>query len=247
MGVVGCTKSVVINDESQKESSTVGTGSDQAEEKVAEPAECMAIIEWVDFLMNNDIKYYQNYEATEALETKQLGGKVGEVAYKLDGNACTGHVSINGDAAYLPVGTPIYELKGYKPEFRVVADNKIYEVNHNPNAETIGELMDIEGRVLKIALESGYDGSHIGDFEEVVSAEFVRELLPLKYVGFEKVYEKTKHESGVFLRVYLQDGTSFRMVYYPQANAFTAGAFGTEKLKELIMEQRKRIKGAAGL
>ncbi|MGZ9586588.1 hypothetical protein [Paenibacillus marinisediminis] len=216
-------------------------------QKGTESNGCRAVIDWIDFLMINDIKYHQKYDGTKAITTEQLGNKVGEVAYMLDDHACTDYVSKNGDAAYLPVGTVIYELKGYKSEFRVVADNKIYEVAHNPNAKTVGELLDIEGKVAKVALESGNDGSPIGDFSEKASSEFVRELLPLSYVGYNAVYEKIKHESGVFLRVHLEDGTSFRMVYYPKANAFSAGAFGTERLNELIMEQRKQIKAAAGM
>jgi hypothetical protein len=217
------------------------------EVKVAKHNECMVSIDWVDFLVINDVEYQQNYEATREATTKQLGDKVGGVAFTLDGNVCGNHRAKNGDAAYLPVGTPVYELKGYKPEFRVVADNKIYEVDNNPNAKTVRELLDIEGKVKKVALESGYDGSHIGDFSAEASSEFIRELLLLPYVGFDVVYEKTRHESGVFLRVHLEDGTSFRMVYYPKANAFSAGSFGTDRLNELIMDQRKRIKAAAGM
>ncbi|MEC0093846.1 type IV secretory system conjugative DNA transfer family protein [Paenibacillus macquariensis] len=77
------------------------------------------------------------------------------------------------------------------------------------------------------------------------SSEFISELLPLPYVGFDAVYENTKHEAGIFLRVHLQDGASFRMVYYTKANGFTAGAFGTEKLKLLITSQREQIKASA--
>ena len=209
--------------------------------------QCMAIIEWVDFLMINNIMYSYNYDGAKAINADQLGKKVGEVSYMLNGNACTDHVSKNGDAAFLPIGTEIYALKGYNAEYRVIANNKLYEVKENPNAETMGDLLDIEGKFQKVSLESGIDGSPIGDFSEEASSEFIAELLPLPYVGFNKVYEKSKHEAGIFLRVHLQDGTSFRMVYYQNANAFTAGAFGTENLKLLITSQREQIKAAAGL
>ncbi len=208
---------------------------------------CNAIIDWVDFLKINDIMYDHNDEGTKEVTEGQIGDKIGEVAYMLNDHACTGHVAKNGDAAYLPVGTAIYELNGYKPEFRIVANNKIYEVNKNPKAATIGELLDIENRVAKVSLESGYDGSPIGDFSSEASIEFIQQLLPLPYVGFDEVYEQIKHETGYFLRVHLQDGTSLRMVYYPKANAFNTGAFGTERLKELITSQRGKIKAAAGM
>ncbi|MEK4059186.1 MULTISPECIES: hypothetical protein [Paenibacillus] len=214
-------------------------------EQTSEP--CYAEIEWVDFLMINDIRYSHNYDATKPVPADQLGDKVGEVSFKVSDNACTDHVTKNGDAAFLPVGTVIYALEGYRSDFRVVADNKIYEVEENPKAATIGDLLDIAGKVDKVSLESGMDSSPLGDFTKEASEEFIRELLPLKNVGFDAVYKQTKHDYGVFLRVHLQDGTSFRMVYYPKGNAFTAGAFGTDRLKELIMTQRQQIKAAAGM
>lgn len=219
--------------------------TEQVLEKATEP--CMAKIEWVDFLMINNIKFYQNYDGTKAVTEEQLGDQVGEVSYMLNDNACMDHVEKNGDAAFLPIGTVVYALEGYKSEFRVVANHKIYEVKENSNAATMGELLDIDGKVEKISLESAEDGSPIGDFSKEVSLEFVRELLTLPNVGFNAVYEKTKNQAGIFLRVHLQDGTSFRMVYYPKANGFTAGAFGTEKLKVLIMSHREQVKAAAGL
>ncbi|WP_256336753.1 hypothetical protein [Paenibacillus sp. OK060] len=195
--------------------------------------------------MINNITYYN--DETTLIPAEQIGGKVGEVTYMLNEHACTDHVTKNGDAAFLPIGTVVYELKGYKAHYRVVANNKIYEVKENPDAKTMGDLLDIEGKVEKVSLESGNDGSTIGDFPQEAASEFMNELLPLQYVGFDEVYKKAKHDTGIFLRVHLQDGTSFRMVYYPKANAFTAGAFGTEKLKSLIVSQRKEIKAAAGL
>jgi len=208
---------------------------------------CMEDIEWVDFIMINNIKYHQNSGETKEVTSNQRGDKVGKVSYMLSEHACSDHVAKNGDASFLPIGTDIYAMKGYKIEFRVIADNKIYEVEDNPNAATIGDLLDINGRVEKISLESGMDGSPIGDFTMDASSEFIQELLPLSHVSFNEVYEKTKHENSIFLRVHLQDSTSFRLVYYPKANAFTAGAFGTERLNEIIMTQRKQIKAAAGL
>ncbi|MFM9278278.1 hypothetical protein [Paenibacillus jiagnxiensis] len=205
------------------------------------------VAEWVDFLMINDIKYVHSPEDGPDVNEKQLGDEVGRVGYTLNENACSDHVSRNGDAAYIPAGTTIYAMKGYKPEFRVIADNKLYQASENVNAATLGDLLDIEGRMAKVSLESGRDGSAIGDFSGEASEQFVRQLLALPYVGWDAVYNKTRHESGVFLRVHLQDGTSLRLVFYPKGNGFTAGAFGTESLQELIMTERARIKAAVGM
>lgn len=224
----------------------VGCNTAEKGQETSKPA-CKEVVDWVDFMIINQITYVRNSDETVVIKPEQVGNKVGEVTYTLSGHACSDHVSQNGDAAFLPIGTEVRELKGYHSQFRVVAGGKIYQVNENPNASTLGDLLDIEGKVQKVSLESGIDGSMIGDFSKDAATEFVSELIPLKYVGFDEVYKKAKHESGVFLRVYLQDGTSFRMVFYPKANAFTDGAFGTEKLKRLIMSQRQQIKAAAGM
>ncbi len=71
---------------------------------------CFGEIEWVDFLMLNDVTYTANSEGTKEVSPAKQGEKVGEVSYMLDDHACTDHQSKNGDAAYLPVGTAIYAI-----------------------------------------------------------------------------------------------------------------------------------------
>ncbi|MFC3800974.1 hypothetical protein [Cohnella sp. GCM10012308] len=208
---------------------------------------CLGEIEWVDFLMLGDVRYTSNSEGTKGVSEGKQGEKIGDVSYMLNDHACTDHKSKNGDAAYLPIGTPIYAMNGYKPSYRVIADGKVYEAHSNPHAKTIGDLWDIDGKTAKVSLESGMDGSPIGDFTPEASAVFARDLTQLTLVGYDKIYKDNKPEYGIFLRVHLQDGTSFRMVYYENANAFTAGAYGTEAMKSVIVSERTRIKKAAGL
>ncbi|MFC3750061.1 hypothetical protein [Paenibacillus sp. GCM10012306] len=199
------------------------------------------IVEWVDVLMINDIKYQRNYEGTQEVKADQVGKKVGEVAYMLNDNACSDHITVNGDAAFLPVGTEIYELKGYRPEYRVVANHYIYEVSDNSQARTVGDLLDIGGRISKVSIESGIDGSLIRYFDPEAAKVFEEELLRLKASDFKEIYavtSRTKNERQIFLRVHLQDGTSLRMIFYAEANAIHPGGFGTEKLKEVILSQK---------
>lgn len=208
---------------------------------------CYAEIEWVDFLMLDDIMYTYNGDGTKEASAAQQGEKVGEVAYMLSDHACTDHVSKNGDAAFLPIGTPIYEMQGYRSSYRVIADGKMYEVSRNPHAKTLGDLWDIKGKITTVSLASGMDGSTIGDFTPEASAIVAKELLPLAYVGFDEIYKNNDPEYGIFLRVHLKDGTSLGMVFYEKANAFTAGAYGTETLRMVIVSERTRIKKAAGM
>lgn len=58
-----------------------GTAAPEAApEQTSEP--CYAEIEWVDFLMINDIRYSHNYDATKPVPADQRGDKVGEVSLR---------------------------------------------------------------------------------------------------------------------------------------------------------------------
>lgn len=192
-----------------------------------------AEISWVDILMINGIKYEGEDEGLSQGETLEKGEQLGEVKFRLAGNACSNHQTKNGDAAFLPVGTEIYKLVGYDSNFRVVAENKVYQVKENKKAKTTSDLLDIKGKVSKMSIESDYDGSHITDFAEEETLDFVEDFLSLEYVGVDKVNKETS-DRRVFLRIHLNDGSSFRIVYWLDGNALSLGAFGTEKMKNIV-------------
>ncbi|MFC5530652.1 hypothetical protein [Cohnella yongneupensis] len=209
-------------------------------------------IEWEDALKLNDISYYRYYDNNENTATvtdSQLGEKIGKIRYAFNNNSCSNYKLKNGEAFYLAKGTPIYELRGYKSNFRVVADHAVYEVGKNPHARTLGDLWDIQGRVTRVTLQSGIDDSPLGEFTPTATSSLIDQLLPLSYVGFEAVYPKIKQHptGGVLLRIHLQDGTSFRADYHSKANAFLDGAFATEAIQELILTEQSHIEAAAGL
>ncbi|MGD6842574.1 hypothetical protein ACQCVH_08615 [Bacillus infantis] len=199
-----------------------------------------AVIEWADVLMVNGIKYEGGDEGLSEGEAPEKGKKIGEVTYTLADNACLGHKLKNGDAAFLPVGTEIYEIAGYRSDFRVLAGNQVYQVSENNKAKILSDLLDIKGKVVKMSLESDYDGSHISDFTEQETTEFIGDFLSLEYVGFDKVYKKIKGDRRVFLRIHLKDGSSFEMGYWLDENVLNVGAVGTERMKEIVMDRKEQ-------
>lgn len=86
------------------------------------------IIDYLDVLALHDVEYALN--TSDVNETRK-GKKIGEVTYMLDGHACSDHQMVHGDATYLPIGTQIYEHRDYKRDFRVIANNRLYEVREN--------------------------------------------------------------------------------------------------------------------
>lgn len=193
-----------------------------------------AEISWVDVVMINDVKYEGEDEGLSQANMLDKGEKLGEVDFMLADNACTYHQIENGDAAYLPVGTEIYELVGYQSDFRVLAHNKVYQVRENKQAKVIADLLDIQGKVEKISLESDYDSSHITDFTEQETANFIEDFLSLEYQGIEKVSKEINHDRRAFLRIHLEDNSSFKIVYWLEDNALSLGAFGTAQMQQIV-------------
>ena len=58
-------------------------------------------------------------EGERALDIEDLGPELYRVAFRIDGYG--GHPHQDGDATYLNPGTPVYQVKGYTPEFRLAA------------------------------------------------------------------------------------------------------------------------------
>jgi hypothetical protein len=190
-------------------------------------------VKWIDVLKFNDIKYEGDNAGLSEGEI-ETGKKIGEVKFNLADNACSNHKLKNGDAAYLPVGTEIYELVGYRSDFRVVADNRVYQVRENKKAKMISDLLDIKDKVEKMSYRSDYDGSHISDFTDEETKEFVEDFLSLENLGYEKVEKQITDTNRVFLQIHLKDGSSFRIVYWLDENVLSTGAFGTEKMKRIV-------------
>lgn len=193
------------------------------------------IVEWIDLVKINDIQYSALEDSNYSVEESDLGEIIGEVNYKMADKACSNHRVKNGDAAFLTVGTDLYEFNGYKSEFRIIADGTVYEVQENDKAKTIGELYDIEGKVEGMSIRSSYDGSHMEDLKEEHWTKFINEFLALDFVGYDKIDEKIGNEEGTFLDIHLKDGSSVRILYWTEANVLNPGAVGNNTLQEIIL------------
>lgn len=197
------------------------------------PSPGNSVIDWVDFVKWNDTTYSANYETNELDLDWETGEEVGKVKYMLDGHAGANHMSKNGDAAYLPKGTKLYEIKGYDPDFRIFADGKVYEVSEAGNFETIGDFLDIQGKVKRVILQSEEDLSFVGEFSEEHAAEFIEELLALPY---KEEYELSEGKR-VFFGIELEDGSMTRSLYWPETGYITYGGKASDRMKEIFEEE----------
>ncbi|MDD1504867.1 hypothetical protein PVA17_19180 [Lysinibacillus sp. CNPSo 3705] len=196
------------------------------------------VIEWVDVLMINDIQYehYFPETANENLPiTIEKGKELGKVRYKMADSACSNHKMQNGDATYLKEGTIISEIKGYPSSLIIAANNDVYVANTNKKAKTIGELYPMDHLVKNIYFESTEDGKRIHTFSQSSKDTFLAAFYELKLADEQSLIDVGKQDgTRIFLGIELNNGVSFRQLYWSDSNTFQNGAIGNDKIKEVI-------------
>ncbi|QED46077.1 hypothetical protein [Cytobacillus dafuensis] len=203
-------------------------------------------IEWVDMVMINDIKYQHHFpDQTDGNIPLSIekGSEIGKVTYKMADSACSNHKTKNGDAAYLEKGTPIFEIKGYPSSFVVVANDRVFVAEENKKAKTAGELYAMDQLVKNIYIESTEDGSRMHTFSQSSKDKFLDAWYQLKLEDVEKLYKEGKQEGKrVFLEIELNNGVTFRELYWADSNTFHSGAIGNKEIKEIIDHELSKKK-----
>jgi hypothetical protein len=150
----------------------------------ATPPNCTAI-DYVDFVQHDGTLYSAaSWFPTlgRAITENELGPERFRVRNTVSQTNCDPHRRpVDGDAAYVPTGEPVFAVKGYAPKFRLAARHNgrlvLYEADTNPHAVRGGDLIDIEGRVRSIALLDEKSGRTAAS--RVTDAAMVRDLVSL--------------------------------------------------------------------
>jgi len=205
-----------------------------------------AEIEWVDMLMIDDIKYEHHFPepANENPPiTIEKGRELGKVTYEMADSACSNHKMQNGDAAYLQEGTVIYEIQGYPTSLIVAANDVVYVANTNKKAETAGELYPMDQLVKNIYIESTEDGKRMHTFSQSSKDKFLAAFYELKLEDVQSLIDTGKLEgTRIFLEIELNNGVSFRQLYWADSNTFHNGAIGNDEVKEVISDEVSNLK-----
>lgn len=176
-----------------------------------------AIIDWVDFVMLENIQYTGVHSGSGQLEDSSVEAAIGEVKFNVSENVHDpGYKLKNGDAAFLTKGTKLHKIKGYRTEFRIAAnvDGKwrIYEADSNPNAVKGSDLLDIGGKVSYIGINSETDGiTELGAIkDEAVIGKLVAMVLEAQ------VDQNNQDHKGdrYFISFHLSDGTDVTRCYW---------------------------------
>lgn len=135
-----------------------GSGTPPPASGSGTPPNCMAMIDWGDFVRHDGISYSASYSNLgRPITSGDLGAERFRVKNTVSLTTCDPYYRpIDGDAAFVPAGEPVFAVKGYAPTFRLASRHNnmlvLYEADSNPGARRGADLMDIEGKVKSIAL-----------------------------------------------------------------------------------------------
>ena len=171
--------------------------------------------DFINFIMLNDI-FYLGKGSTSFITlpgekkpgTSALGPIRSRIAFRHFEHIAAGSVLLNGDAAYLEPGTSVHEVLGYAPWFRlgVQLGDRVYvfEAESNPNAQKGADLLDIDGKVLAMAILDADGKTELGRIDD---RDRVRELVSL-VLSSDVVSQSLPRDDTNFIGFWLADGTA---------------------------------------
>jgi len=204
-----------------------------------------SIIDWVDFVVIGDIHYLRNYNVGNKLLEESIDAVIGKVKFNVSNNIKDINYKVkNGDAAFLPKGTKIYKIKGYKPEFRIIVNTagewRIYEADSNSGAKKGEDLLDISGKVLYISINSETDG--MTELVAIKGKADIDKLVNMALIA--KVNQSSQEQDGqrYFIAFHLLDGSNTTRCYWIDSGELSRGIllpneFGIEIKKALSLEE----------
>ncbi|OMF93847.1 hypothetical protein [Paenibacillus sp. FSL R7-0273] len=199
-------------------------------------------VDYVSVLQWDGVVYQEDYASPAKEQIK--GKRLGEISYRKADHQCPRDEMLDGDSTLLEAGTALYEVTGYKASARLWAGDRLFIARSNPEAVTLNDLLDIDGKISAVRFISGMDGTtRLMDFTPEAAELFIKEFPQLNYIPYELLYKETKSWVGdkYWLEIELKDGSALTIVYNTLSPSFNPSAYATPELAGLIEQQRKLI------
>jgi hypothetical protein len=124
----------------------------------------------------------------------------------------------DGDAAYLEAGSPLYQVRGYRPSFRLAArqDGRLvlFEADTNPEARAGRDLLDLEGKVRRISVNSRADATT--ELGVITDPGQVAGMVRMLLAGpVDQRVQPAAEQPAWLLAFHLRDGTATVRAYDP--------------------------------
>lgn len=168
-------------------------------------------IDYVNFVKWDGRTYLASWQSGRALTESDLGRVQFHVRREISNlDLGPGYQPVDGDAAYLGPGTPVYAVRGYSSTFRLAAYQQarqlvLFEISDNPRATAGGDLLDIGVNVRAMVVLSKTDERTIlGRIDDpTLIATLVADVLDAPV----DAHRQNRGELSAFVSFQFQDGT----------------------------------------
>lgn len=203
-----------------------------------------AQIGWTPFVVVGGVHYQAVWPKVVLPETS-LGEQVAVVRCRMaDVVSDPAFQPRSGDAAFLPAGTVLREVSGYRHDFRLAAQEegvwRAYEPVELPDAQTGADLLDVRGKVSRISLVEGHTG--VGVLRTVADPTTVQRVVGavlaapvLTEAERQARREDIRDEPPSFVRFDLIDGTTVQRAWHVEADLFADALPAPAALRQALM------------
>ena len=194
----------------------------------------------LDFITFDDVHYLRwAEEPGRALTRADLGIEFATVECSNAEDRAGCAFGRDAAAAFMPAGTRVYAVRGYRTEFRLAAVVRervfLYQVWRNPRARVGGDLFDIAGKVRAIDVQRGEptpaapgQPARVGTKDTEAIVDMIlrgRMRAPRAYAFGEPRY---------WLTIWLADGTTLGRPYFTETSELMDGLVVPAEFRSIL-------------
>ena len=186
-----------------------------------------ALLDFVSFDGVDYIRFAE--EPGRSLTRTDLGVEFATVECSIGEDARGCPYGTDAAAAFMPSGTRMYEVRGFRTEFRLAAVWRdrifLYQAWRSPRAKVGADLFDVAGKVRAIDVQRGEPMSELARRPTAISSPADAEAL-VRMILRGTVRKPSPHTVGeprYWLTLWLTDGTTLGRTYYPESGELMGG------------------------
>jgi hypothetical protein len=194
---------------------------------LAGTASAQSLFDFVSFDGVDYIRFAE--EPGRALTRADLGIEFATVECSIGEDARGCPFGTDAAAAFMPTGTRLYEVRGFRTEFRLAAVWRerifLYQAWRSPKAKVGADLFDIAGKVRAIEVQRGEPKSEVARRPSAVTSPADTEAL-IGMILSGAVRKPSPHTFGeprYWLTLWLTDGTTLGRTYFPESGELMGG------------------------
>jgi hypothetical protein len=151
-----------------------------------------------------------------------------------------------GGASSMDIGTPVYTMRGYRPDYRLVARVGdrwiIFYSTENPRARVGADMLDLEKKVARItlSLDSSARARNQWSSKNVENASQVENITRMMLTA--PIMKQPSMTAGAsrfryWITLWFKDGTAQGLAYFPDSGWLNPGIQMPQEFRRLVEEQ----------